>query len=99
MVEEGPDAEDVLLLAEGEDVHEAAAEGALMASRYYSEFPERKVSAPSPVASREGVSAKPGAISERTAPWPKPGPTWGSSFNRKTNAAVVKTRAAKHGVD
>ena len=70
-----------------------------MASRYYTEFPERKVSPPAPARSPGGTADKPGAIQERTAPWPKPGPTWGSSFNRKTKAAVVKTRAAKHGVD
>ena len=31
--------------------------------------------------------------------WPKPGPNWGTSFNRTAKFPVVKTRVVKDGVD
>lgn len=44
-------------------------------------------------------SQKVGAVKERTAAWPTPGPTWKTSFNVKTRVPVVKTRAKKAGID
>lgn len=48
---------------------------------------------------RAGVSPNAPEVRERTAAWPTPSPTWATSFNRKTKVPVVKTRAAKHGLD
>lgn len=71
-----------------------------MASRFHSEFPEKKISGPGrgPV-QKAGLSGKGKMPGEKTANWKSPGPTKGSNFNRKMKSPVVKTRAKKHGVD
>ena len=74
-----------------------------MASRYHSKFKERKVgkggARPAPGKTGDPGTETTGALSERTASWPVPGPQWGSSFNRATRVPVVKTRAKKGGID
>lgn len=73
-----------------------------MSSRWYAEFPERKLSKTSSAKGKRqeaGESPRPGRVEERTAKWPKPGPMPGVGFNRTTKMPVVKTRPAKGGVD
>jgi hypothetical protein len=75
-----------------------------MANQNYSEFKSRKANKNS---GGPGVTARKGSMGAEHGPaqkddpkaWPKPGPTWGTSFNRAVNAPVVKTRVVKHGVD
>ena len=72
-----------------------------MASRYYTDFSERKVSDPSgrPRAKKgtKGAEAAGTRLSDTPKGWPKPGPTWGNGFNRKTKTPVVKTSVVRHG--
>lgn len=72
-----------------------------MANPHYTSHKERQAvkGKPTPPKRVKGPGATPGAIVERTATWPRPMPTWGTSFNRTMRAPVVKTRSAKHGVD
>lgn len=73
-----------------------------MANRHYTEFPERKLpegGGEKPVQAREGKTQKGGPVKATETAWPKPGPTWGTSFNRTTKWPVVRTRVVKHGVD
>ena len=75
-----------------------------MASRYFSEFPEKRISkagTPPPMGKGGtlGAEAAGRKITERTAAWPSPGPTPGIGFNRKTRAHVVKTTAKRAGLD
>ncbi len=70
-----------------------------MPSRFYAEFPERKVSGgKAPAVQSSGPDNK-SAIRETEVGWPKPGPAPGVGFNRKTKWPVVKTAASKAGKD
>ncbi len=71
-----------------------------MASRYYTQFKQKKAGA-------SGGGQKPGyegtspsaSVSEKTANWPgAAGPVDSAGFNRKTKYPVVKTTAKKQGV-
>lgn len=70
-----------------------------MAARAYSQFKERKTTAPKggAAAPRQGTPLPKGGP-DRTAAWPTPKPTWKSSFNRGTSMPVTKTTAKKHGI-
>ena len=73
-----------------------------MASRYFTEFAERKVSKggarPSPGSKgTPGREAAGGALTERTANWPTPGPMRGAGFNRTTKMPTVKVAAKSAG--
>ncbi len=69
-----------------------------MTSRFYSTFPERKVTAGTATKESSGPDNK-SAIRETEVGWPKPGPTPDVGFNRKTKWPVVKTAASKAGKD
>ena len=74
-----------------------------MASRYFSPFKGKKIGPPGPrpePGPRAGTAVKtPTMLTEKTAAWPDVEPYWKGSFNRKTKAHVIKTRAAKKGID
>lgn len=76
-----------------------------MAAHAFSQFTSRKSTVPSSKAGtrasrkRGRSSSPPPSMTERTAAWPAPGPISSFSFNRTTKVPVVKTRAAKAGVD
>jgi hypothetical protein len=71
-----------------------------MASAYYSDVRgvKAKKGKGAPTGA-EGTAPAPGKIKEKTVAWPTVGPTWGTSFNRKTKVPVVKQYAKKYGVD
>lgn len=70
-----------------------------MASRYHSDFSDKKITAPSGPKGSKGAAKKLWDGKERTASWPSAGKGWGSSFNRATRVPVVKTRPAKQDID
>lgn len=70
-----------------------------MPTRFYTKFSQLKVTAGAPPSAREGVDvSKGGSVSEKTASWTKPGPTWAGSFNRKAKAKTVTVYPVKHGL-
>ncbi len=71
-------------------------------NRHYSEFAEKAITekAAKGPSTPTGPSPTPKAITEKTAAWPTVGSTRrGGGFNRTTRFPVVKTHAAKQGVD
>ncbi len=74
-----------------------------MASRFHSEFPEKRVTAPAkgPVNKHgpKGAEASGMRLKEKTANWKTPSPTKGSNFNRRTKMPVLKAKPKKAGVD
>jgi len=69
-----------------------------MPNRYHSPFPELKVADPGNRPRQRAGSKPSGKVpGDRTAAWPKPGPTWGNAFNRKTKWPIVRASVAKHG--
>lgn len=70
-----------------------------MASRYFSEFKEKKLAAKGRRPTGPKGVAPTASITERTARWPDPTPHWATSFNRTTKVPVVKTRTKKGGID
>ena len=75
-----------------------------MSSRYFSEFKDRKLGTPK-TPPTPGPKGAPGAeaaktkVTERTAPWPTPGPMRKTGFNRKTKMPTVKVSARHAGCD
>ena len=75
-----------------------------MSNQNYSEFKTRrqnKNSGGPGVKSRKGHMGAEHDAAQTDDPkaWPKPGPNWGTSFNRAVKFPVVKTRVVKDGVD
>lgn len=71
-------------------------------SRYTKPLDSYKITAPAGPKKAMGASGKTPTASmggEKTANWKNAGAAWGSSFNRATKVSVVKTRAAKAGID
>lgn len=72
----------------------------MMANGYYSPFKERKVSARGPKTKGGGrVDNNPPALHDSPPGYQPAGAGWGTSFNRKVKAPVVKTRTKKQGLD
>lgn len=72
-----------------------------MASHYYSEFKERKVTAQAPDAPRKGVAgAERGGrgVAESPGPYTCPGPCGGPDLNRQAKFAKLKAYVKKQGV-
>ena len=73
-----------------------------MASRYFSEFKQKKLTAPKgPSTAPQGSTGEmppKGPVSETTAAWPEAGPCGPAPFNKTTKWPVVKTSARKYGV-
>ena len=70
-----------------------------MASRFYSEFSERKTRARgTPPAARRGAKPSGGAVSETTAAWPSAGPAGSTGWNRKSKVPIVKAYTKKMGL-
>lgn len=72
-----------------------------MSNRYYSAFPERKVTNEGAKKSRggSGSPAKPGPLHDTPVGYQPAGKTKGVGFNRAAKFPVVKTRVAKAGLD
>lgn len=70
-----------------------------MASRFYSEFSERKTRAlAKPPTTPKGSKSPGGSVSETTANWPSAGPSGSPGWNRKSKVPIVKTYAKKMGL-
>lgn len=70
-----------------------------MGNQFWTKFSQLKFGAGAPPSARDGVDvSKGGSVSEKTASWTKPGPTWAGSFNRKAKAKTVKVYPVKHGL-
>ena len=84
-----------------QDQEREAEEGQVMASGFYSPFPERKSGRSGPhIPVKAGTAAGGGSALHDSPPGYKPaGSGWGTSFNRKMKAPVVKTRTKKQGLD
>ena len=70
-----------------------------MASRYFSDFSDKKITAPTHRSSKSKGGPALWNGNEKVPDWKPAGKGWGSSFNRKTKMPVVKTRAKKQGID
>lgn len=69
-----------------------------MASRYFHEFPERKITGPAKSKSATRGPKPSTAMPERTANWPTAGAGKGAGYNRATKARVVKDTPKKAGL-
>ena len=72
-----------------------------MASRHFTSFVERKASRSGPhLTVKAGTAAgTPPALHDSPPGYKPAGRVWGTSFNRKVKAPVVKTRTKKDGLD
>ena len=68
-----------------------------MASRYFSEFSEKKIRAGKGTADASKGTAGHGALKEKAYGWTKPGPL-SNTWSRAWKAPVVKTRVVKAGL-
>ena len=70
-----------------------------MASRFYSEFKERKTRAlAKPPKTPQGSKPSGGPVSETTVNWPSAGPSGGPGWNRKWKVPILHSHPKKQGL-